>query len=394
MEKKEGVFQLTGTNIRNMRTELDSNFMIAPYQKENATGCGYNLTATEFIYSITKRRLLTIHKSKQGDTYVKIYPNDTVLILTREYIKLSGNMAGAFYSRVQMVSSGFGHISTTLDPGWRGMLLFSINNPTKRKLRLNISRSTDRGVVFKGIATMVLTPVRIEDEETKGVDPSLDNPAMRLDVLKKLVSEPKRFWADRQYQNLKKLIYDLEHFETIENSKMKRLTDIKAHLTNIEMEIASYKSIEDIQAYLVELKRIDYGAFEEVQCKVKNLDDTVCKTTDISKDVNEIKNKIESIYRECDYQLLCEKINQIHLLIQQQVPHVWGYHKMRRLLGFLLKHWKIWVVYGMAIIIVAYTYNSNIGSNDMNIFISVVAAIMPPFITYFLEIFGATNEDL
>ena len=175
---------------------------------------------------------------------------------------------------------------------------------------------------------------------------------------------------------------------------MKRLTDIKPHLTNIEMEIASYKSIEDIQAYLVELKRIDYGAFEEVQCKVKNLDDTVCKTTDISKDVNEIKNKIESIYRECDYQLLCEKINQIHLLIQQQVPHVWGYHKMRRLLGFLLKHWKIWVVYGMAIIIVAYTYNSNIGSNDMNIFISVVAAIMPPFITYFLEIFGATNEDL
>ena len=34
MEKKEGVFQLTGTNIRNMRTELDSNFMIALIRKK------------------------------------------------------------------------------------------------------------------------------------------------------------------------------------------------------------------------------------------------------------------------------------------------------------------------------------------------------------------------
>lgn len=393
MEIKEN-FQLTGTNIRNMRTELNSNFMIAPYQEENATGCGYNLTATEFIYSVTKRRLLVVHKSKQGDTYVKVDPNDTVLILTREYIKLSGNLAGAFYSRVQMVSSGFGHISTTLDPCWRGMLLFSINNPTKRKLRLNISKSTDRGVVFKGIATMVLTPVRKEDEETTGVDPSLDNPAMRLDVLKKLVSEPKRFWADRQYQNLKKLIYDLEHFETVENSKMKRLKDIKSHLTKLEMEIESYKTKEDIQAYLVELKRIDYDTFDEVQRKVSNLAEIVCKTADIAKDVEEIRNKIESVYRECDYQLLCEKINQIHLLIQKQVPHVWGNHKIRQLVGFLMKHWKIWIVYGVAITVVAYTYYANIGSNNINIIISVVAAIMPPFITYFLENFRGTNEDL
>ena len=175
---------------------------------------------------------------------------------------------------------------------------------------------------------------------------------------------------------------------------MKRLKDIKSHLTKLEMEIESYKTKEDIQAYLVELKRIDYDTFDEVQRKVSNLAEIVCKTADIAKDVEEIRNKIESVYRECDYQLLCEKINQIHLLIQKQVPHVWGNHKIRQLVGFLMKHWKIWIVYGVAITVVAYTYYANIGSNNINIIISVVAAIMPPFITYFLENFRGTNEDL
>ena len=63
MGEKAGNCQLTGADIRNMRADLDSDFMIAPYQEKNATGCGYNLTATEFVYSIRKRRLLAIHKS-------------------------------------------------------------------------------------------------------------------------------------------------------------------------------------------------------------------------------------------------------------------------------------------------------------------------------------------
>lgn len=391
MEKRN--FQLTGTDIRKMRNELDSDFMIAPYQERNATGCGYNLTATEFVYSIIKRRLLAVHKSEQGDTYVNVMPNDTVLLLTREYIKLSGGLAGAFYSRVQMVSSGFGHISTTLDPGWKGMLLFSINNPTKRKLKLIISKSSDSGPVFKGIATMILTPVEIADTETKGVDPSLDNPAMRLDVLKSLVSEPKRFFTDKHYQNLKELIYELEHFEAIENPKMKRLNDIKSHLINIEMEIESYQSVEDLKGYLVELIRTDYDALETVQIKTMELYQTIFDSGEnISQAEDKIKSKIESVYRECDYQLLCEKVNQIHLLIQNRVPHVWNYHTIRQLLGFLLSHWKIWVLYGIFIVVMSVLYHKlNVDSGSVGIFIPAVATILPPFISYFLERFSSSK---
>lgn len=109
MEYQEPLgFQLTGHDIEKMRQELDLNFVIAPYELGNVKGCGYNLTATEFVYSVRKKRLLTIHKSRQGNTCVKLCPNDTALILTREYIKLSGQLAGAFYSRVQLVSMGLG----------------------------------------------------------------------------------------------------------------------------------------------------------------------------------------------------------------------------------------------------------------------------------------------
>ncbi len=393
MEEKR-IFQLTAADIRSMRDRLDADFMIAPYQEKNATGCGYNLTATEFVYSISKKRLLPVHKPEQGDTYVKVPPEDTVLLLTREYIKLGGSIAGAFYSRVQMVSSGFGHISTTLDPGWKGMMLFSINNPTKRKLKLTISRASDSGLVFTGIATMVLNPVKLADEETKGVDPSLDNPAMRLDVLKKLVSGPKRFFADRRYQNLKRLIYELEHFEAVENQKMIRLKDIKSHLIVLEKETESHMAAEDIMAYLIELKRIDYDELETLEAKIMELYHTFKSAEDISEMKDEIRNKIEAVYRECDYQLLCEKVNQIHVLIQKQVPHIWNYHTIRQLSGFLVSHWKIWVLYGAAIIGIAIIYQSlDIKGSGMNIFIPSVAAIMPPFISYFLERSDPPNES-
>ena len=399
MGEKAGNCQLTGADIRNMRADLDSDFMIAPYQEKNATGCGYNLTATEFVYSIRKRRLLAIHKSEQGDTYVDVNPGDTVLLLTREYVKLSGNLAGAFYARVQMVSSGFGHISTTLDPGWRGMLLFSINNPTRKKLKLTISKTSDSGSGYKGIATMILTPVQKAEGGTEGVDPSLDNPAMRLDILKKLVSEPKRFLADRQYQNLKKLIYQLEHFEAVENTNMIRLKEMKSHLTKIEKEIAvaDRSSAGNIRGTLVELKRMDYDSFDQVQKKVMDLSRVIDSERDLFQAddvITTVRERIESVYRECDYQMLCEKVNQIHALIQKQVPHIWNHYKARQFFGFLLGHWKIWVLYGIVIIGGGLLYG-NMGNkaNGLSILIPAFATLAPPFISYFLERFDPPNED-
>ena len=262
---------LTGMDIDKMRSEMDPRLIIAPYSKKNSKGCGYNLTATEFVYSISKKTLLPLHQSKQGETYVKVGSHDTVLLLTREYVKLNETLAGSIYSRVQLVSSGFGHISTTIDPGWKGMLLLSINNPTKKSIKLLISEPSDGSPSYKGVATIVLTSVNTTGDKNRAVDPSLDNPAMRLDILKKLVFEPRRFFSDKKYQNLKQLIIALETFSPVENEKIQQLNEIRTLLVELECEVNSYTNISEIRGCLTSLKRANYDGFDSLQARMLDL---------------------------------------------------------------------------------------------------------------------------
>lgn len=387
--------QLTGLDIDKMRSELDSKLIIAPYDKKNATGCGYNLTATEFIYSTNKKGLLPLHKSKQGETYVRVGAHDTILLLTREYIKLNGALAGAIYSRVQLVSNGFGHISTTVDPGWKGMLLLSINNPTKKTIKLLISEPSEGSPSYKGVATLVLTPVGTEGSKNGQADPSLDNPAMRLDILKKLVFEPRRFAANKKYQNLRQLIIALEGFSPNANLKIQRLNEIRSLLLKLESEVNSYMDVPEVNGYLTELKRIDYEGFEALQIKILDL----CNLREAPLDNSTLKTQllehIESGYRECDYQILSEQVSQIHQIIQKRVPYVWKYHTIRRFLTFWGKYWKILVLYGITFSVMALLHRnaSYLFSDDkITALITVAATIVPPFITYLLERSSPSNE--
>lgn len=246
MKQLEQNYQLTGRDIKEIRERMDPSLVIVPYEDANVKGCGYNLTATEFIYSVKKKRLLAIHKSNRGATYVDIPRHDTALILTREYIKLSGRLAGAFYSRVQMVSQGLGHISTTLDPCWDGMLLFAVNNPSSRKIRLVISESSNGTTTYTGIATMVLNPIRPDGDGPEKVSPSLDNPPMRLDVLKRLIYQPKHIFFDSRYQRFRRLISELETFTPKLTPKMEQLRGIRGILVELEKELVSYNCQEEI----------------------------------------------------------------------------------------------------------------------------------------------------
>lgn len=371
-------FQLTGNDIRDMRNDLDQNLVIAPYQQQHATGCGYNLTATEFVYSITKKCLLPVRRSAQGETYVCIPPRDTVLVLTREYIKLSENLSGAFYSRVQLVSSGLGHISTTLDPGWSGMLLFSINNPTKKKIKFSINETANGKRTYSGIATMVLNRTCYSGAVVSQVDPSLDNPAMRLDVLKKLVEEPKRWVFNRSYQNLRALIGELEHFEPAASPKTDQLNKVKELLLDLDKEVNSYLSIQEVSAWLTALKRVDCDTFGELRSKLDHLVKVDLLTANVKDD---LLDRIEAAQRECDYQLLCDQVTQLHQLIQERVPHVWKHHTLKNILGFLLDHWKIWLLYAISITVLTLCYwYAAVLPEGTDIFIAVAAAVISPLI--------------
>lgn len=64
-----------------------------------------------------------------------------------------------------MAAQGIGSILTTLDPGWKGMLMFSINNPTKNKIKVILSKNSDGRVSTNAMITLVVCKTDNYDTE-------------------------------------------------------------------------------------------------------------------------------------------------------------------------------------------------------------------------------------
>lgn len=133
---------LSRDNIRQAMAE--GHLRIFPFEEKNLTGIGYNISTTDFAFSINQGILLTIHQDIKDCgimRYVIIPPNDTVLFFSQEYIEVDNTLAGTFHSKVSCVSKGLGHISTTLDPTWKGQLLLSVSNPTSQDVIFDLDKS-------------------------------------------------------------------------------------------------------------------------------------------------------------------------------------------------------------------------------------------------------------
>ncbi|AFY43698.1 hypothetical protein [Nostoc sp. PCC 7107] len=135
---------------RDIETFLNKEIVIYPYSPEkNLTPVGYNLNPGNFVYSINFKSLIEKTYNSKGKPIYKITKHDTVLILTQEAVWVSKKIGGTFHSKVGIVSLGFGHISTTLDPGWAGPLLISLNNPTDMDLELPADKSFVTLIFYK-----------------------------------------------------------------------------------------------------------------------------------------------------------------------------------------------------------------------------------------------------
>jgi deoxycytidine triphosphate deaminase len=220
MENSQNISgMLSDTDIKKLI--LKNEIIITHFNEKNLTPLGYNLTPTEFILSIKNQLLVKIYNEK-FEKYCYIEPNDTVLILTRESIAVSQKLAGTFHSKVGMVSLGFGHISTTLDPLWRGPLLISLNNPTNKRIKFTLaqvnkvhdpySNDIDYTYVHKSFITLIFHKL-ISASEIEH-----DNKPGRFDQLKNIVKEQvKPKWWEKVFFLKKKN----QHF-----SKLKELIDI------------------------------------------------------------------------------------------------------------------------------------------------------------------------
>ncbi|WP_053361366.1 hypothetical protein [Bacillus sp. FJAT-27251] len=167
---------------------LNKEVVVHPYKEENLTPLGYNLTPSDFVFSLSTEELIN-----QEDGYYSIKPHDTVLVLTEESIWVSKRIAGTFHSKVGVVSSGFGHISTTLDPNWSGPLLISLNNPTKMTLKLAKNKT---------FITLIFYPLNTISQKDHDNNPSRTD-ILRLisdDMLRKDLSEKGKMFISKAHE--------------------------------------------------------------------------------------------------------------------------------------------------------------------------------------------------
>lgn len=108
------------------------DIVIDPFSPDLLTPIGYDFTVGDFAFSLETGLLQSI-----DGAYV-LPPKNTVQILTKESLWVSGRIAGTFHSKVSLVSGGLSHISTTLDPGWYGPLLITLRNNTDKDFPLPV----------------------------------------------------------------------------------------------------------------------------------------------------------------------------------------------------------------------------------------------------------------
>lgn len=147
-------------------------------------------TKTGFLETVYRQ-----DKENINQYYIFVKPGDTVLIVSNEFVECPEYIAGYVTSRVSNVFNGFGHISTTLDPGWKGAPLIALSNPTKKPLKIvagTSSMETLDGQEYKfdeskALATLTFhylnTPYQ-KDSSVGAVEPqTMDYKNMRIDLL-------------------------------------------------------------------------------------------------------------------------------------------------------------------------------------------------------------------
>lgn len=389
--KKRDENQLLAKDFEMCRKNLDG-IIVAPFKSENAKGIGYNFTSSWLVYSISRNKILTIHRNS-SEAYIYLRPHETVLTLSHEYLKVSDNIAGTFHSRVRMNAKGIGSTSTTLDPNWKGMLLFSFNNPTRRKIKVVIEKIVNGIASPENMVTLVAEYInRSMKKDEEQIKLNVDNPAMRMDVWTELASKPHKMFQNRNYQKFRDIVTTLADFQSQENENFKYIYEMKKKLLNLRKAILAERSPAKIKSVLLSISLIPVSS-EELKIKImevtKRLKDKELENKKFLRRCSKKKylKKIELAERELEYQMLCDHVQQINNYIKENVPVHWELGWLGKIVYDLILPSLDGIVAGVLIFVVlaAGFRNGNPGS----LWVTVLAAILP---TIFSILFSVINH--
>lgn len=279
----------------------NGDIYIAPFEENQLQPAGYNLTPTRFFYSTKKKRLLPVLEN-DDEVYVTIDKNDTVLVRTRESVAVSSSLSGAFYSKVKVVSEGFGHVSTTLDPRWEGQLLISLNNPTNRKLKFSIEKKVYGKTIYNSFVTV----------EFMGLDSIsvnyADNPPGRLDILDNTVEKNISTFKKKEVNSLWELLQSLHECEDmkIDDLVLKRLNSEETEARNNIFMIENNEEFEMELHNFYKSKRKKYLRFlqEDFYYNAKRSIDIINEYVSKKQKYLPLRSKIWSFFTKHMYRVI------------------------------------------------------------------------------------------
>lgn len=178
---------------KKIKKSLGKDLFIYPFKESNLKGSSYNLTASKVAYLLSNKKIAV-----NGKDEIVVPPGETVLIQTVESIYTRKNICGTYHSKVSLVTEGFSHISTTLDPGYMGTSLIAITNNTKDIKRIKCGDS---------IVTIMFYKVAGCNKEAK------DNSPGRDDLIPKEFGGFSQNLSNKQEDNLTKEIRKTRDYE-------------------------------------------------------------------------------------------------------------------------------------------------------------------------------------
>lgn len=159
---------------------IDSRLIYPQGNDSNYKAASYDITPTAVAMSTRTGMLETVYRDRkkhyQDSYYIYVHPKDSVLIVSNEFIRVPANIAGYISSRVSNVARGFGHICTTIDPGWNGAVLIALSNPTNKPIRIEVGINEKNSHPLASLTFHYLS---------KEVYVRSEHKSMRLDLLRK-----------------------------------------------------------------------------------------------------------------------------------------------------------------------------------------------------------------
>jgi len=123
--------------------------LIKDFEKESLTPVGYDLRVGEQYLKMSRK--VKDWNKLQDDSDLVILPDEMVAIETKEFIGMPQNKeySGILVSRVTIAEKGLSHISTSLDPDYKGTFIITLSNESRRKVTLRKNQPFCTMILFR-----------------------------------------------------------------------------------------------------------------------------------------------------------------------------------------------------------------------------------------------------